>query len=50
MDEGFAPLVVGALAAAYSFQMAVGLLAVIYVIDFLATVFLIPETKHVEIA
>ncbi len=46
---GFAPLVVGALAAAYSFQMAVGLLAIIYVIDILATVFLIPETKHVEI-
>ncbi|WP_222842872.1 MFS transporter [Bowdeniella nasicola] len=47
---GFAPLIVGSLAAAYSFQLAVGLLAIIYVIDILATVFLIPETREVEIA
>ncbi|SEA07962.1 benzoate transport [Bowdeniella nasicola] len=47
---GFAPLVVGSIAAAYSFQLAVGLLAIIYVIDIIATLFLIPETKDVEIA
>lgn len=42
---GFGPVVVGALAAAYSFQAAIGLLAAIYVIDMLATLFLIPELK-----
>lgn len=47
---GFAPLVVGGIAAAHSFQMAVGLLAIIYVLDILATIWLIPETKHVEIS
>ncbi|MDO5700593.1 MAG: MFS transporter [Bowdeniella nasicola] len=47
---GFAPLVVGGIAAAYSFQTAVGLLAIIYVLDIIATIWLIPETRHVEIA
>ncbi|MHB8185706.1 MAG: MFS transporter [Dermatophilaceae bacterium] len=42
---GFAPLVIAAVAAAYSFQLAIGLLSVIYVIDIIATVFLIPERK-----
>lgn len=42
---GFGPVVVGALAASYSFQVAIGLLAAIYVIDMLATMFLIPELK-----
>jgi len=42
---GFGPLVVGALAAKYSFNVAIGLLASIYVCDILATVFLIPELK-----
>ncbi len=42
---GFAPLVIAALATAYSFQLAIGLLAVIYVIDIIATMFLIPERK-----
>jgi MFS family permease len=40
---GFGPLVVGALAAAYSFQAAIALLATIYVIDIVATALLIPE-------
>lgn len=42
---GFGPLVVGALAAQYSFKVAIALLSVIYVIDIIATAFLIPERK-----
>jgi hypothetical protein len=42
---GLGPLAVGALAAKYSFNAAIGLLASIYVGDILATVFLIPELK-----
>ena len=42
---GFGPIVVGAIVCAYSFQTAIALLAVIYVIDMLATVFLVPELK-----
>jgi len=42
---GFGPVVVGALASAYSFQIAIALLASIYVLDMIATVFLIPELK-----
>ena len=34
---GFGPLVVGALASAYSWQVAIALLAAIYVLDVLAT-------------
>ena len=43
------PLVVGALAAKYSFIVAIGLLALVYVLDILATVFLIPELKGKEL-
>ena len=42
---GFGPVVVGAIVLAYSFQTAIALLAIIYVIDMLATIFLIPELK-----
>ena len=42
---GLGPLVVGALVAAYSFQVAIIMLAMIYVIDMIATIFLIPELK-----
>lgn len=42
---GFGPLVVGALAVKYSFAVAIGLLSVLYVIDIIATAFLIPERK-----
>jgi MFS family permease len=42
---GFGPLVVGALVATYSFTAAIALLAVIYLIDIVATLFLIPERK-----
>jgi len=46
---GFGPVVIGALAMAYSFHVAIGLLAAIYVVDMLATIFLIPELKGVEL-
>ena len=39
------PLTVGAITAKYSFQTAIGLLASIYVLDIIATLFLIPELK-----
>jgi benzoate transport len=39
------PLAVGALAAKYSFHAAIGLLASIYLLDIVATLFLIPELK-----
>jgi MFS family permease len=43
------PLVVGALAAKYSFNVAIALLASIFVLDIIATVFLIPELKGKEL-
>ena len=46
---GFGPVVVGSLVAAYSFQIAIGLLATIYIIDMIATIFLIPELKGTEL-
>ena len=46
---GFGPIVVGALAQSYSFPVAIGMLAAIYVIDMLATVTLIPELKGTEL-
>ncbi|MGL9734603.1 MAG: MFS transporter [Symbiopectobacterium sp.] len=42
---GFGPVVSGSVASIYSFQMAIALLAAIYVLDILATLFLIPELK-----
>ena len=46
---GFGPVVVGALVSAYSFQLAIAFLALIYVIDVIATIFLIPELKGKEL-
>ena len=46
---GLGPVVIGALAMAYSFQVAIALLAAIYVLDMLVTVFLIPELKGKEL-
>ena len=46
---GFGPLVIGALASAYSWQVAIALLAAIYVVDMLATALLIPERKGAEL-
>lgn len=42
---GFGPIVVGAIVSAYSFSIAIAFLAIIYVIDMLATLFLVPELK-----
>ncbi|HEY1611896.1 MAG TPA: MFS transporter, partial [Paraburkholderia sp.] len=42
---GFGPLAVGALAARFSFGVALAMLASIYVLDILATLFLIPERR-----
>ncbi|WP_109480223.1 MFS transporter [Paraburkholderia sp. C35] len=42
---GFGPVAVGALAAQFSFAAALGALASIYILDILATLFLIPERR-----
>jgi MFS family permease len=42
---GFGPLVVGVIATQYSFALAIALLSVLYLIDIVATAFLIPERK-----
>ncbi|MDE1930420.1 MAG: MFS transporter [Alphaproteobacteria bacterium] len=46
---GFGPFVVPILAAQYSFPIAIALLAIIYVIELIATIFLIPERKGVPL-
>lgn len=46
---GLGPVVVGMLVAAYSFQIAIVVLATIYIIDMIATIFLIPELKGKEL-
>ena len=46
---GFGPYAVGALAATYSFTVAIALLATIYLVDIVTTVFLIPERKGVPL-
>jgi MFS family permease len=46
---GFGPLAIGALATHYSFGTAIALLASIYIVDLLATIFLIPELRGVEL-
>ena len=47
---GFGPVVVGAIVSAYSFSIAIAFLAVIYLIDMVATVFLVPELKGKELS
>ena len=47
---GFGPVVVGAIVSSYSFSIAIAFLAVIYVIDMVATVFLVPELKGKELS
>ncbi len=47
---GFGPLVVGAVAAAYSFEVAIGLLATLYILDIIALLFLIPERRGAALA
>jgi MFS family permease len=46
---GFGPYVVGLVTTAYSFKITAVLLASIYVVDILATLFLLPETKGLAI-
>jgi MFS family permease len=46
---GLGPLVVGTVAASYSFRSAIAMLAGIYLLDMLVTALLIPETKGVEL-
>jgi len=46
---GIGPLAVGALAAKYSYNLAIALLASIYIIAIVATVFFIPELKGKEL-
>jgi benzoate transport len=46
---GLGPLVVGALAARYSFGAAIALLASIYLLDIVATLLFIPELKGAEL-
>lgn len=47
---GFGPVVVGAIAMGYGFQVAIALLAALYVIDMIATLWLIPEFKGRELS
>jgi MFS family permease len=46
---GFGPIVVGSLAAAYSFSAAIALLATIYLLDMVVTALLIPERRGVAL-
>ena len=46
---GLGPIVVGALAATYSFPVAIALLAGLYLLDMVATLLLIPELKGVAL-
>ncbi|WP_186374268.1 MFS transporter [Roseomonas gilardii] len=47
---GFGPVAVGAVAAAYGFETAIALLALLYLLDILAMWFLIPERRGAELA
>jgi hypothetical protein len=46
---GFGPVVIGGLSAAYGFQTAIALLAVLYAVDVLAMLILIPERRGAEL-
>lgn len=46
---GFGPLVVGAVASLYSFELAIALLATLYLLDLLTLWLLIPERRGVEL-
>jgi benzoate transport len=46
---GFGPVVVGAIAAAYSFETAIALLATLYILDILAMWLLIPERRGAQL-
>jgi benzoate transport len=46
---GFGPLAVGVVSASYGFQTAIALLALLYVVDIVALLLLIPERSGVEL-
>jgi MFS family permease len=46
---GFSPMVIGALAAAYSIESAIALLATLYVLDILTLLLLIPERRGAQL-
>jgi len=46
---GFGPLVVGIVSASYGFQTAIALLALLYVLDIVALLLLVPERKGAEL-
>jgi len=46
---GLGPVVVGAVAAAYSFELAIAMLAALYALDILAMLLLIPERRGAEL-
>src|SRR5207247_11469294 len=47
---GFGPLAVGSVAAAYSFETAIALLALLYIVDIVALLLLVPERRRAELA
>ena len=47
---GFGPLAVGAVAAAHSFETAIALLALLYIVDIVALLLLVPERRGAELA
>jgi MFS family permease len=47
---GLGPVVVGAVAAAYGFELAIAMLAALYALDILAMFLLIPERRGAELA
>ena len=47
---GLGPLVVGAIAATYGFEIAIALLALLYILDIVALMLLIPERRGAELA
>ncbi|MEW6643384.1 MAG: MFS transporter [Pseudomonadota bacterium] len=47
---GFGPLVVGAVSAAYGFQTAIAALALLYILDIVALLVLVPERRGTELA
>lgn len=47
---GFGPVVIGAIAASFNFQTAIALLALLYMIDIIALLTLIPERRGMQLA
>ena len=47
---GFGPLAVGAVSAAYGFETAIALLALLYLLDIVALFLLVPERRGAELA